>query len=52
MYEYVGNGQYIPGVPMRDLTDEEWKAILSQWRVLAERLYRKVERKAVKHGGD
>lgn len=42
-HKYVGNGKYIPGVPARDLTTEEWKAIPAQWRALAERLYRPVK---------
>ena len=23
MYQYVGNGRFIPGIPTRDLTDKE-----------------------------
>ena len=51
-YKFVGGKRYIPGVPARDLTEEEWKAIPAQWRALAERLYRKakVTKKEVSNG--
>ncbi len=32
MYEYIGKG-YIPGVPARDLTDEEYKAAVDAGRI-------------------
>lgn len=52
-HKYVGKGQYIPGVPARDLTAEEWQAIPALWRALAEKLYRKARatKKEVKDGG-
>ncbi len=35
-YEYIGDGQFIPGVPARDLTDAEAK----QYEVTKSPLYR------------
>ena len=51
-YKYVGKSEYIPGVPARDLTKEEWAAIPDSWRKLAGRLYQVVEvkKKEVKRG--
>ena len=27
MIKYIGNGSYYQGIPARDLSDDEWKAI-------------------------
>lgn len=40
MWKYVGNGEFIPGIPARDLTDEEAAAHMKD--VVASRLYEKV----------
>lgn len=44
MRQYVGNGEYIPRVPARTLTEAEYKAIPKKYKAIAERIYRKVER--------
>lgn len=41
-YEYVGEGAYVPGVPARDLTEEEWKALSADQRRAAKGLYRRL----------
>lgn len=40
MYIYIGNGSYLPGVPARDLTDDEAKKYGSD-RLEKSGLYRK-----------
>lgn len=35
MWQYIGNGSGTNGVPMRDLTDEEWNAIPAWLREIA-----------------
>jgi hypothetical protein len=32
---YTGDGRYLDGVPMRDLTDEEWAALADELRAAA-----------------
>lgn len=45
-YLYVGFGDFVPGVPARDLSAEEWNAVPEAWREVAESLYQAVEREA------
>jgi hypothetical protein len=45
MYKYIGEGAYWPGVPMRDLTDEEWEALSGDAKRHAKTLYQKVVEK-------
>lgn len=42
-YLYVGFGDFVPGVPARDLTQEEWDALSDEARAVAEALYQKSE---------
>ena len=35
MWQYIGNGSGTNGVPMRDMTDEEWNAIPAWLREIA-----------------
>lgn len=41
MLEYIGNGEFIPGVPARDLTGEEVKALGGEQALIGSGLYRK-----------
>jgi hypothetical protein len=40
-WKYVGNGDFIPGVPARDLSDKEVKELGIQEAVEASDLYKK-----------
>jgi len=40
-YVYAGNGAYVPGIPQRDLTDDEWAALTDEQKAQAKPLYRK-----------
>ncbi len=46
---YEGNGEYVPGVPARDLTDDEWLALTDEQKAQAKDLYR-AEKPATKGG--
>lgn len=49
MLKYVGNGASLPGVPARDLTDEEVEALGGEEKLIATGLYARVqEEKAVR----
>ena len=45
MYRYVGGVAYLPGVPMRDLSDEEYKAIPEHYKAAARKMYKKARAK-------
>ena len=55
MLKYNGNG-FLPGIPARDLTDDEVKELGGEKKLLATGLYSKekseqeIEKKEVKHG--
>jgi hypothetical protein len=37
---YIGDGsRYVPGIPMRDLTDAEWRALPENLRKAAAKLF-------------
>lgn len=38
-YLYVGFGDFVPGVPARDLSAEEWDALSDEARAMAAPLY-------------
>lgn len=46
MLKYKGNGKFIPGVPARDLVDEEVKRF-GKSRLLASGLYQETKQKRV-----
>lgn len=48
MRRYIGWPALIPGVPARDLTDEEWDALTDDQRSDAERFYEKPKDKPEK----
>ena len=51
-YKFIGEGEHIPGVPARDLTQKEFDAIPEKYQGLAEKLYtaeKPKSDKAVKH---
>lgn len=55
IYRYVGRGAYVMGVPTRDLTEEEWKALDAADRRTAKLLYKRAEvaeRVEVKRGSN
>lgn len=48
---YVGDGEFIPGVPARDLTDKEVKEMDVEAQVDASELYKKESGRAKKPDG-
>lgn len=49
--KYVGDG-FIPGIPARDLTDEEVKQYGGEKKLLATGLYEKAEKQPDKEGDE
>jgi hypothetical protein len=49
-WKYVGNGDFIPGVPARDLSDKEVKELDIQEAVEASALYKKTTAKKPAEG--
>jgi hypothetical protein len=47
MFKYIGKGDWAPGIPARDLTDEEVK-IFGEKRLLDTKLYKKEVAKEAK----
>lgn len=48
MLKYIGNGDFIPGIPARDLSDAEVKEFGGEHLLLHSGLYAKVDEKALK----
>lgn len=39
MKRYIGKGAYLGGVPMRDLSEDEWDALTPEQQAAAQPLY-------------
>lgn len=49
--KYIGGGDYVPGVPARDLTEEEWSEHVDAGRIVTGEPSAKLWKK-VKPGGE
>ena len=53
MWKYVGEGAYLPGIPARDITDEEAQQRGIEEMLKASNIYRRVpERREAREGGE
>lgn len=43
IYVYTSLTRYVPGIPARDLSEAEWKALTANQRKVAKNIYKRTE---------